>query len=119
MHHALEIREILSIIFSHCTPLDLLSAYRDEDDSASDLLALARTCRVFKDPALDLLWRDLDDLSPLVRCLPEAFHTVSGRYCNTVVRWLPVLPHALFMNILSFFLLFCKGVCCYKTSYSD
>ncbi|KAF9232054.1 hypothetical protein BU15DRAFT_67817 [Melanogaster broomeanus] len=35
------------------------------------LAALARTCRAFKEPALDMLWFELDDLSPLVRCLPR------------------------------------------------
>ena len=66
MHHALEIQEILSNIFGHFS--------RSE---SSHLLALAITCRAFKEPALDVLWADLDNLSPLVRCLPEAFHQLS------------------------------------------
>ncbi|KAF8452840.1 hypothetical protein L210DRAFT_3755795 [Boletus edulis BED1] len=64
MHHALEIQEIVFYIFGHC---DQPSA-----GSAADLAALARTCRTFKDPALDVLWEKLPDLSPLARCLPEA-----------------------------------------------
>lgn len=58
MHHALEIQEILLIIFGQCHP--------------PDTAALARTCRAFKEPALDVLWEVLCDLSPLAQCLPEA-----------------------------------------------
>ncbi|KAF8555890.1 hypothetical protein OG21DRAFT_1495914 [Imleria badia] len=37
-----------------------------------DLPVLARTCCTFKEPALEVLWEELDNLSPLVQCLPEA-----------------------------------------------
>ncbi|KAF8545789.1 hypothetical protein OG21DRAFT_1491919 [Imleria badia] len=66
MHHALEIQEILLNILVHVYP-------------SPDLLALVRTCRAFKEPALDMLWAELDDLSPLVRCLPEASHQLFPR----------------------------------------
>jgi hypothetical protein len=36
------------------------------------LLALALTCKSFMGPALDLLWRELDELNPLIRCLPPS-----------------------------------------------
>ncbi|OAX38264.1 hypothetical protein K503DRAFT_818195 [Rhizopogon vinicolor AM-OR11-026] len=36
------------------------------------LLALALTCESFTGPALDLLWRELDGLDPLIRCLPQS-----------------------------------------------
>ncbi|KAF8434139.1 hypothetical protein L210DRAFT_3485675, partial [Boletus edulis BED1] len=49
----------------------------DARKEASDLVALARTCRAFKEPALDILWEQLDDLSPIARCLPEASHRES------------------------------------------
>ena len=45
--------------------------------SQHDMLSLARTCRAFKEPALDILWARLEDLSPLVRCLPEASYVNS------------------------------------------
>ncbi|KAF8550085.1 hypothetical protein OG21DRAFT_1488059 [Imleria badia] len=70
MHRAFEIYEILLDIFVHCRP-GLPSRRR----ASPDLLALARTCRAFKEPALDVLWEELDNLSPLVRCLPEAIET--------------------------------------------
>ncbi|KAJ8588320.1 hypothetical protein M405DRAFT_261022 [Rhizopogon salebrosus TDB-379] len=41
------------------------------------LLALALTCKSFTELALDLLWRKLDRLSPLIRCLPPSLWTLS------------------------------------------
>ncbi|KAG1816828.1 uncharacterized protein BJ212DRAFT_1480683 [Suillus subaureus] len=35
------------------------------------LPALASTCRVFERPALDVLWRNLRSVEPLVKCLPS------------------------------------------------
>ena len=64
MHHALEIQEILLNIIRHCYPPGRWGV-------APDLPILARTCRAFKDPALDVLWEELHDFSPLVRCLPS------------------------------------------------
>ncbi|KAF8441630.1 hypothetical protein L210DRAFT_3644884 [Boletus edulis BED1] len=60
MHRALEIPEILLNIFGHLYY------------PTTDLAALVRTCRAFKDPALDVLWETLYDLSPLAQCVPEA-----------------------------------------------
>ncbi|KAG1748242.1 uncharacterized protein EDB91DRAFT_1112875 [Suillus paluster] len=36
------------------------------------LLVLALTCKSFTEPALDLLWRHLGGLDPLIRCLPQS-----------------------------------------------
>jgi hypothetical protein len=36
------------------------------------IAALARTCRIFKEPALDVLWRDIKGIRPLLSCLPES-----------------------------------------------
>ncbi|KAF8420954.1 hypothetical protein L210DRAFT_3654651 [Boletus edulis BED1] len=69
MHHTLEIPEILLDIFGRCHYPDT-----GAETASSDLPALARTCRAFKEPALDLLWKNLPDPSPIVRCLPEASH---------------------------------------------
>ena len=78
MHHALEIQEILSDIFVYYSPLVLGKKV------TADLAALARTCRAFKEPALDMLWRELVDLSQLARCLPEV------SYKGSMVRWFQV-----------------------------
>ncbi|KAG2144266.1 hypothetical protein DEU56DRAFT_790886 [Suillus clintonianus] len=39
--------------------------------SVPQLAALARTCRAFKEPALDILWKDIHGFKPLISCLPE------------------------------------------------
>jgi len=41
-------------------------------DFKKTLLALALTCTSFTGMALDLLWQDLDDFTPLIRCLPQS-----------------------------------------------
>ncbi|KAI9567238.1 hypothetical protein HD554DRAFT_1011308 [Boletus coccyginus] len=75
MHRALYVEEILRNIFSYipisfhmCRPFPLVK----HPQSQKDILSLVMTCRAFKEPALDILWACLQDLSPLVRCLPEA-----------------------------------------------
>ncbi|KAG1790519.1 uncharacterized protein HD556DRAFT_695181 [Suillus plorans] len=37
----------------------------------SSLPSLASTCRAFEHPALNALWRDLESVKPLVKCLPD------------------------------------------------
>lgn len=72
MHHALELDEILLNIFAYCNPPGFKnSKYLPPLSATADLVALARTCRIFKEPALDILWSELSDLAPLARCLPE------------------------------------------------
>ena len=80
MHHALKIQEILHYIFTYCAPpilRDIGYHPLHRTHANADLAALARTCRAFKEPALDILWKVLRDLSPLARCLPEASHRLS------------------------------------------
>ncbi|KAJ7127285.1 hypothetical protein C8R43DRAFT_1240431 [Mycena crocata] len=60
--------EILDVIFSHLAYCP--SAPGWFGCGARDLAALARTCKTFRDPALDILWRRQDSLTPAVRCLP-------------------------------------------------
>ncbi|KAF8551995.1 hypothetical protein OG21DRAFT_1466340, partial [Imleria badia] len=77
MHHAFHIEEILINIFSFCHTFRIRRPPRGPTRrqrwyANSDLAALARTCRTFKEPALDMIWAELNDLTPLVRCLLEA-----------------------------------------------
>ncbi|KAG2144267.1 hypothetical protein DEU56DRAFT_732937 [Suillus clintonianus] len=45
------------------------------------LAALARTCRKFQEPALDILWKDINGFKPLISCLPESIaHTNAQGY---------------------------------------
>jgi hypothetical protein len=75
MLHALQIEEILLDIFSYCYTLvrrwPPRTTRRQRWYANVHLVALARTCKTFKEPALDMIWADLDDLTPLIRCLPE------------------------------------------------
>lgn len=71
MYHALEVDEILLNIFAHCNSPRFKHSHGRPWGVAIDLVALARTCRIFKEPALDVLWSELSDLCPLAQCLPE------------------------------------------------
>jgi len=84
MHHALYIEEILLNVFNYCDH----PRYRE---GQPHFAALARTCKTFKGPALDMIWAELDDLTPLVRCLPEALWVESegvGQSRSYVLRWM-------------------------------
>ncbi|KAK7036162.1 hypothetical protein R3P38DRAFT_2698351 [Favolaschia claudopus] len=64
MHPCLSIPEILQHIFQD---VDTDNGFRRDLPS---LAALARTCRDFNDPALDLLWRTQYGLENVLRCMP-------------------------------------------------
>lgn len=55
------------------------------------LAALARTCRRFQNPALDILWSNLSTLKPLFHCLPEGSWTITigGEIQLTRHSWTP------------------------------
>ena len=63
MHSCLRIPEILSNIFSYI--------FDSPPSSTVALAYLAITCRDFREPALDLLWRSQSSLSSLIKCLPS------------------------------------------------
>lgn len=56
-HRALEVFEILGLLFKHMKP--------------ATLAVTARVCRGWSDIALDVLWRDLDDTCCLFRLLGD------------------------------------------------
>ncbi|KAJ7614436.1 hypothetical protein FB45DRAFT_802342 [Roridomyces roridus] len=71
MHRGLGIPEILSNI-CELTPDD---TERDlhclDSDTNHTLAALARTCRAFQNPALDVLWNSQFTILNVIRCMPE------------------------------------------------
>ena len=71
-HRALYINEVLKHI---CHVAD-----------NSTLATVARTCKVFQEPALEALWCHLPDFTPLVRCFPSEIWTVEGYelVCHTI-----------------------------------
>ncbi|KIJ07274.1 hypothetical protein PAXINDRAFT_19529 [Paxillus involutus ATCC 200175] len=62
MHRCLQIREIL---------LEVLELVFASKNPYPDLVGLARTCRSFHGPALELLWREQPSLLRLVMCFPR------------------------------------------------
>jgi hypothetical protein len=78
MHNALGIHEILFDIFNHVCAITAADGSTKKPNLNPSLVALARTCRAFQEPALDALWLQLDDLTPLLRCLPEDVWVLSA-----------------------------------------
>jgi len=50
--------------------LDTFAFIDPGPDFKSTVAVLARTCRKFKEPALDILWKDVSGFKPLFLCLP-------------------------------------------------
>ncbi|KAG1742802.1 hypothetical protein EDB19DRAFT_596426 [Suillus lakei] len=67
MHRALLVSEVLSEIFAYVN--ESLSPW--SAGKKPSLEALARTCKAFHEPAMDLLWADLDGIRPLLGCAPR------------------------------------------------
>ncbi|KAI6115150.1 hypothetical protein EDD16DRAFT_219517 [Pisolithus croceorrhizus] len=56
-----------------------------------DIARFVRTCKAFKDPALDFVWRTQPSLGPLIMCLPGHLWTVQrANFDPVVVRRLHV-----------------------------
>ena len=55
-----------------------------EDEYRAYCAAVARTCKSFYEPAANALWRDLVDIAPLVRTLPQ--YTWSTSQTGSIVR---------------------------------
>ena len=70
MHHCLHIEEILTSIFEFVLYQQARGALVFRYDQCS-VLALVKTCRTFKMPALRVLWKDLFNPIPLILTLPE------------------------------------------------
>ncbi|KAG2110870.1 uncharacterized protein F5147DRAFT_760081 [Suillus discolor] len=82
MHQALLVPEVLLDIFAHVNEsVDLPS-----DDSSCErllsqqsLASLATTCKTFYEPAMDLLWANIDELEPLLGCVTRLHPLI---YCS-------------------------------------
>ncbi|KDR77119.1 hypothetical protein GALMADRAFT_225249 [Galerina marginata CBS 339.88] len=69
MHRAIQIQEVLLMIFHHVRENNGTS--EDERSSKAALVNLALTCSGLLEPALDTLWLSMSSLLPLIKCLPE------------------------------------------------
>ncbi|KAG0694959.1 hypothetical protein DFH29DRAFT_1072659 [Suillus ampliporus] len=70
MHRALLVSEVLLEIFAYFNQI-LGSLYTGKILSRKSLAALARTCKTFHEPAMDVLWADMRDhgIHPLLGCV--------------------------------------------------
>lgn len=74
MHPCLQINEILAKNFELMRELETTEHPKFPTWPAKGskiLAALARTCKVFSEPSLDLLWEFQPSLAPLIKCLPN------------------------------------------------
>ncbi|PIL29178.1 hypothetical protein GSI_09227 [Ganoderma sinense ZZ0214-1] len=70
MHQCLCIDDILRVVFSFIDEHEYdptQGVYVRQEHSLRMLSALSRTCHTFKDPALDVLWREIPDLFILIK----------------------------------------------------
>ncbi|KAG2090373.1 uncharacterized protein F5147DRAFT_787257 [Suillus discolor] len=64
MHNALRVNDIVYVILQHVK------------SSKPNLVNMAMTCSTFSNLALDMLWSQQDNLTPLIQCLPRDTWTV-------------------------------------------
>lgn len=68
MHQALLVPEVLLEIFAHVN-CDNIESYTTPVSTQKSLAALAETCKAFYEPAMELLWAEIDQLEPLLGCV--------------------------------------------------
>jgi hypothetical protein len=75
MHTTLFVVEVLLETFAYLKPSGSAS---EKLLSRRSLAALAATCKHFHEPAMDLLWEDMDDygITPLLACVPRLYPLV-------------------------------------------
>jgi len=61
-----------------CEPI-LLDFILETAGGRSSIARLARTCKAISDPALDVLWKHIDGLTPLLRLMPSNLFRVTRR----------------------------------------
>ncbi len=57
-----------------------------------------QACKTFYEPAADTLWRTLDDLTPLVRCLPPHLWYVKSLEKENGIEHVVVSPSIAFSS---------------------
>jgi len=67
MHRALQLDDIIRVVFDYVNELSV-HYWPGGNVGQKTLAALARTCKIFHEPALDILWGDLYFPHPLIRC---------------------------------------------------
>lgn len=93
MHQALLVPEIIMNIFEHAK----MGVHAKKPLSQKALAALATTCKIFYEPAMDLLWSDIDGLLPLLGCItrlqPMIYPTAEVSAGESIQARCPFLVH--------------------------
>lgn len=85
MHRCLEIHDIVCLL---CDALDEVAPW---EEASSNFLNMALTCRGFLDPGLNMLWKSITNLDPIISCLPgNLWKTTNFREDNYLVTVLDV-----------------------------
>ncbi|KAJ7461275.1 hypothetical protein B0H11DRAFT_2312698, partial [Mycena galericulata] len=77
MHRCLKIPEVLRMVFA-----ELGSGDRVPSEGRVALGRLARSCRIFSNPALDELWSSQVSLAPLLKCVANVRGDLEGQAGN-------------------------------------
>lgn len=64
MHRCLYVLDILKVLF------DFVIEDEKPGSGTNTIVALVYACRTFQDTGLDILWRGIHSLFPLIKCLP-------------------------------------------------
>ncbi|KAG1789978.1 uncharacterized protein HD556DRAFT_754144 [Suillus plorans] len=82
MHQALLVPEVLLEIFVYVNTIPSTSTQKL-------LAALARTCKIFHEPAMDLLWTEIHGLEPLLGCVARLYPLIyrSGTRWDDFFSW--------------------------------
>ncbi|KAJ7218390.1 hypothetical protein GGX14DRAFT_695672 [Mycena pura] len=93
MHRSLYTPEIVSLIFYETLNGAEQWLNQLNSDTAQTLAGLARTCKAFRDPALDLLWKSQYTVMNILNCMPGDIWEVPDDTDAEEVRLKrPVLP---------------------------
>jgi hypothetical protein len=77
MHRALTL--VSEVLFEIIANLNQIPSSPDEESlSRNSLAALARTCKTFHEPAMDVLWSDMEGLEPLLGCVARLHPMIYG-----------------------------------------
>ena len=130
---ALACQDILALIFSHLDPSKVhwegpYDLVRSRQTCRTALVSSAVVCRILSQHALNTLWRELDDIQPLLKVLPE-YKCVSAQFVGSTIppEFDPVhstvVVDALWRNLngtlVQVSVLRCAGAHRYRTPIND
>lgn len=71
----------------------LLEFIYDTPNGGRSIARLARTCKAFNEPAVNVLWNELDSLLPLIGLFPSSIMKRPKRPELGLVRPVPLISH--------------------------